>query len=254
MKKITLIVLLALLAQFSYSQDCNIGNSDGSDPNFTTGNFTANYLLGVGFTLSQVGVLHALNMIGNGNGSNFQMAIYDDMGGVPNSLVANTNISTVGTGIVSLPVAPVQLEAGDYWIMAVYENDGNHSNVNQNSLRSPVYYTELPFGNPMPTNASGFLTYDGQDFLYFATISCGGLSTDNFEETNISVFPNPAADFISIANLKENKTFIIYDVSGKKLLEKELSTTDNQIDISQLATGTYFLNYGSGAGVRLIKN
>ncbi|HLW31619.1 MAG TPA: T9SS type A sorting domain-containing protein, partial [Aequorivita sp.] len=115
-------------------------------------------------------------------------------------------------------------------------------------------YAALPFGNPIPTNALDFLKYDGQDFLYFATISCGALSTDNFEETHISVFPNPATDFISIGNLNENKTFIIYDISGKKLLEKELSATNNQIDISQLATGTYFLKNGSGAGVRLIKN
>ncbi|HLW31858.1 MAG TPA: hypothetical protein VKX40_06330, partial [Aequorivita sp.] len=127
MKKLTLFILLALLAQFSYSQDCNIGNSDGSDPDFTIGNFSADYILGVKFTLSQVGVLHALNMIGNGNALFFQMAIYDDMGGVPNNLVTNTNISSVGTGIVSLPVAPVQLEPGDYWIMAIYEDEGNHS-------------------------------------------------------------------------------------------------------------------------------
>lgn len=109
-------------------------------------------------------------MIGNGNGVNFQMAIYDDTGGVPNNLVTNTTISSVGTGIVSLPVAPVQLEPGDYWIMAIYEGDGNHSNVNQNSQRSPVYYNPLPFGSPIPPNASGFSSYTGQDFLYFATI------------------------------------------------------------------------------------
>lgn len=52
MKKLTLLILVAFLAQFSYSQDCNIGNSDGSDPNFTVGNFTADYILGVKFTLS----------------------------------------------------------------------------------------------------------------------------------------------------------------------------------------------------------
>lgn len=192
-------------------------------------------------------------MIGNGNGVNFQMAIYDDTGGVPNNLVTNTTISSVGTGIVSLPVAPVQLEPGDYWIMAIYEGDGNHSNVNQNSQRSPVYYNPLPFGSPIPPNASGFSSYTGQDFLYFATISCGGLSTHTLKVSDIVIFPNPTADVINIVNLNEDRTFTIYDVSGRKLLQKELGPTNNQIDLSHLARGTYFLTYGSGPGVKFIK-
>lgn len=257
MKKISTIVLLLFFAQASFSQDCNIGNWDGSDPDFTHGNFTPHYLVGVNFTLSQVGVIHALNMIGNGTGTDFQMAIYDDNGGVPTNLVANTAISSVGTGLMSLPVAPVQLAPGDYWIMAIYNDNGsgtNQSNVNFVDTSSIAYYFALTFGNPLPSNGSDFDFYTGQDFLYFATISCGPLSVHDFEENNFSVSPNPASEFILIGNLKENKTFIVYDITGKKLIEKELSITNNQVDISHLATGTYFLNYGSSSGVKFVKN
>ena len=257
MKKIYTLIVTLFMALAVFSQDCNIGNSDGTDPDFTPGNFNPDYLVGVNFTLSQVGVLHSLNMIGNGTGASFQMAIYDDNGGVPNDLVAHTETSTVGTGTMSLPVTPVQLEAGDYWIMAVYKNDGsgtNHSNVNFVDQSSQAYYAELPFGNPIPTNGSGFEFYLGQDFLYFAVISCGPLSVNEFEVNKFSISPNPASDYIVIGNLKENIIVEIYDLTGKKLLEKEVNATNNQIDIRRLAVGTYLLNYGATSTVKFVKN
>src|SRR5690606_10116549 len=186
------ILFLLCLAHTSFSQDCNIGNWDTSNPDYTAGNFVPYYLVGVNFTLSEVGVVHALNMIGNGTGTDFQMAMYDDIGGAPNNLVASTAISKVGTGVMTLPVTPVQLAAGDYWIMAVYNTNGSstdHSNVNHVDTTSKVYYTELPFGNPIPSNGSGFEFYTGQDFLYFATISCGPLSVQDFQENSFSVSP-----------------------------------------------------------------
>lgn len=242
------------MAFTSFSQDCNIGHWDTSNPDFTIGNFTADYLVGVNFTLSQVGVLHSLNMIGNGSVTSFRMAIYDDNGSAPNNLIAYTDNATVGTGIVTLPITPVQLEAGDYWIMANYNAAGNHSNVNHVDQSSVVYYTELLFGDPIPTNASAFETYNGQDFLYFAEISCGPLSVNDFEENKFSVLPNPASDYIFISNLKENTTLEIYDLTGKKLMEKEVSVTNNEIDISSHAAGTYLVNIGTSTISKFVKN
>ncbi len=258
MKKFTIFFITMVFMTFSaFSQDCNIGNSDGSDPDFTMGNFTPEYLLGVHFTLSEVGVLHSLNMIGNGTGSLFQMAIYNDNGGVPNNLVTYTGISTVGTGVMSLPITPVELPAGDYWIMAIYDDNGsgtNQSNVNTSAGTNVVYYTGLNFGDPIPTNASAFTSYTGQDFLYFAEISCGALSVNDFQENTVSISPNPASDYLMISNLKESTMFKIYDLTGKKLFEKELDAINNKIDVSNLAVGTYLLNYGANSVIRFVKD
>lgn len=71
MKKISTLVLVLLLAITATSQDCNIGNSDETNPDFLPGSFLENYLLGVNFTLSEVGVLHSLNMIGKGTAAGF---------------------------------------------------------------------------------------------------------------------------------------------------------------------------------------
>lgn len=253
MKKLLTLFATVFMALAVFSQDCNIGNSDGSDPDFTIGNFTANNLVGVNFTLSQVGVLHSLNMLGNVTTANLQMAIYDDLGGVPNNLVAYTGISSIENGLNSLPVTPVQLEAGDYWIMAIYNINGNHSNVKRSDPSSVVYYIPLAFGSPIPTNGAGFITYSGQDFLYFAEISCGPLSVKDFKENKFSISPNPASDFINIGNLQENKIFEIYDLNGKKLMEKELNEGNNQIDVSALANGVYLLKSDDNSVTKFVK-
>lgn len=248
MKKIPILIATLLLTLAMFSQDCNIGNTDGTDPDFQPGNFTPENLVGVNFTLSEVGVLHSLNMFGNGTGTSIKMAMYDDLAGVPNNLVAQTAVGSVGTGVVSLPVEEVELAAGDYWIMAIYDTNGSdpdQSNVNYFDETSQAYYIELPFNDPIPNNASNFIGYIGQDLLYFAEISCGGLDTGDFQMQKISIYPNPATDQINIANLRELVKFKVYDLSGKKLMEKELTELNNSIDISLLASGMYFISGGN---------
>ncbi|MGY8884834.1 MAG: hypothetical protein ACKVKI_04900, partial [Flavobacteriales bacterium] len=150
--------------------DCGIGNVE---PDGEGGNFGVDYLLGVSYTLEEEGTINSINMIGNGGGSLVQMAVYNDLGGVPDDLIVFSEIAEVGNGMTVYPVTPTVIPPGDYWIMAVYEFQGDHSNVLQET-GNPVYYTALPFGDPIPTNASDFLSYADRDFLYSLDITCSG--------------------------------------------------------------------------------
>ena len=150
--------------------DCGIGNVE---PDGEGGNFGVDYLLGVSYTLEEEGTINSINMIGNGSGSLVQMAVYNDLGGVPDDLIVFSEIAEVGNGMTVYPVTPTVIPPGDYWIMAVYEFQGDHSNVLQET-GNPVYYTALPFGDPIPTNASDFLSYADRDFLYSLDITCSG--------------------------------------------------------------------------------
>ena len=145
--------------------DCNIGNE--TDLGWDPGNFLPDFILGVKFSLSEQGTLYSMNMLGNNSGSNMQMAVYDDNAGVPNDLLISSGISTVGSGIVTFDIAPLSIPQGDYWIMAIYEQQGNHSNVDQMANSNAVYYTAVNFGDPLPANASGFLSYTGKIFYIF---------------------------------------------------------------------------------------
>ncbi len=80
------------------------------------------------------------------------------------------------------------------------------------------------------------------------------MSVEDFEKNKVTISPNPAREYIVIGNLKENTKFEIYDLTGKKLNENELGATNNQINISDLAVGTYLLKYGANTMTRFIKN
>ena len=241
-----LILLLIIISNISLAQNCNIGNEDSTTFNYTGGPILKNFLLGVRFNLSTNGVVTSLDLLGKNTGSQVQMAVYEDNAGVPGNLIVSSNTATVGTGIISLPVTPTQLIAGNYWIMAVYDSDGEHTYRNTSSS-TLVYYDSLAFGNAIPSNGSNFLSYSGRDFTYYMEITCGqlGISVNN-EINQIAIYPNPANDFFTI---KANSTLIgsnyyIIDILGKQILTGKISSETTLVDICQLESGIYFLSVG----------
>ena len=62
---------------------------------------------------------------------------------------------------------------------------------------------------------------------------------DEIAKAVISVYPNPAFDFIYINNITiiENHKIELFDISGRKIISKKL--TSNQIDVSNIKEGFY---------------
>ncbi|MBP6455384.1 MAG: T9SS type A sorting domain-containing protein [Chitinophagaceae bacterium] len=69
-------------------------------------------------------------------------------------------------------------------------------------------------------------------------------STSSIEEINvknkISIYPNPTTDFIEIISETPLKHFLISTILGRKIMNSEI--TNNKINISNLPSGTYYLN------------
>jgi hypothetical protein len=68
----------------------------------------------------------------------------------------------------------------------------------------------------------------------------GTVSVREIDLDRISVFPNPAADFIYIAGkVPSQATLIIADVTGRIVHSKTIYNHEERIDISFLSTGSY---------------
>ena len=68
------------------------------------------------------------------------------------------------------------------------------------------------------------------------------LSTPSFENS-VSLYPNPAQDFITIKNnFSENQTVVIYNVAGQTIMKQEINQNENSLDVAQLANGIYFVH------------
>ncbi|HBK82341.1 MAG TPA: hypothetical protein DDZ41_01895, partial [Flavobacterium sp.] len=105
-------------------------------------------------------------------------------------------------------------------------------------------------------NSSGnFL--DGRYPSTQINITDPGNST-SFNNNSILVYPNPATDVISIDGLQDasNVDFIVTDILGKNV-SKNSSLNNNQIDVSSLTPGIYFLLLNidnSQEKIKFIKN
>ncbi len=97
--------------------------------------------------------------------------------------------------------------------MAVYEFEGPHSYFTNEATGNDFYYQELTFGSDIPNNASDFLNPSDSDLLYFLDIDCGNtLSIENFDLADkISIYPNPASDFIRISQINKPEKYQVYN-------------------------------------------
>ncbi len=63
------------------------------------------------------------------------------------------------------------------------------------------------------------------------------------------IFPNPAENIVNVTGSNgEGYSFVLYDISGKKVAEQILSDT-NQLDVSAQASGVYFYSIIDSDGV-----
>lgn len=77
------------------------------------------------------------------------------------------------------------------------------------------------------------------------------LATSNADELkDLSIYPNPATDFVNILNVRHQiEKVLIFDLSGKQML----SDSKQKINVSRLPSGVYMLSVKTEAGIRNFK-
>ena len=65
-------------------------------------------------------------------------------------------------------------------------------------------------------------------------------SVQDWEQSGLSVYPNPFNNIVSIANVTQPVYIELYDATGAKLMHKRLNY-DQQFDLRNLANGLYFI-------------
>lgn len=82
----------------------------------------------------------------------------------------------------------------------------------------------------------------------------GNLSNEIFTPSKFKVYPNPANNFVSItAESADAFNLKVTDLSGKVMMNNELSGIDNTIDVSNYAAGIYLFEIKAGNRTDTIK-
>jgi hypothetical protein len=72
-------------------------------------------------------------------------------------------------------------------------------------------------------------------------------NNDSKNENNLLIYPNPTSNYINIYSEKKIKKYTISDITGNKI--NNLEIYNNQIDVSTLSTGMYFIEIETDEGV-----
>ncbi|MCW5519255.1 T9SS type A sorting domain-containing protein [Aureitalea sp. L0-47] len=88
------------------------------------------------------------------------------------------------------------------------------------------------------------------DDAYFVQ---GALSTTDFEEAAVTVYPNPVKDILNISTTTVVDSVVVYDVLGKVVLQAQPDAVSPSIDMSALSSGAYMVQVTTERGAKTVK-
>ena len=101
-------------------------------------------------------------------------------------------------------------------------------------------------------NGSSWINTDSTHYYYHFDVTTGVAS--HFNNSSVSVFPNPFSNETSILITSENNNFILKltDVLGSELLNLNIKGKQTYIERGNLKSGIYFLQLFSESDTKLI--
>jgi hypothetical protein len=115
----------------------------------------------------------------------------------------------------------------------------------------PFSFTAVPLG-PIQIDTNIVIPGTTNDSIIDICNLMSVVEKDNSNEMTISLFPNPATQFLTIEiNKLSQITYLeIFDQLGRVLISKRLNILSNQIsmDVSQMPEGLYFITASDKAG------
>jgi hypothetical protein len=100
----------------------------------------------------------------------------------------------------------------------------------------------------------GYLTQAAYYFIDNIYVSQNPLLITNLNKSIINVFPNPADKILNINNLLKNCNYSIYNITGLLIKNGRLSRTNNEINVSIIPNGIYFLALNENEFYKIIIN
>ena len=118
----------------------------------------------------------------------------------------------------------------------VIGTDGGFAGNNQFSLSYTIGEIVTELGNDPVNNID--LTQGFQQ-AYISIVS----TENHIADIDISVFPNPAVNYlnVNISDLSKVKSYAMYDMSGKLLLQQEIISNQFEVSFSNFSSGNYLL-------------
>ncbi|MBK1897446.1 BspA family leucine-rich repeat surface protein [Chryseobacterium paridis] len=157
----------------------------------------------------------------------------------------NWNLSSLTIGDQMIKNSGLKCENYSKTISGWANNPSTPNNINLVSTAPLVY-------SPDVVNERNILISKG---WIFNGDTLGGecrlLGVSENQFNNLSIYPNPAKDFIYIKNIKAPGSYKVVDMSGRILIQNLLN--NEEVDISSLTKGNYILQITSKDKIQSLK-
>jgi len=162
-----------------------------------------------------------------------------------NSIVHNVEHSTITDGHIL--AATHNSSVSEFGLM--YSKDGGET---WETIEDDLY---MPLSSGNVFSSTDFHFYDNFADIYIGTSGLGvlkytldlttmGVSEPEFAGSSVTVYPNPATDFVNIASKEKIKSIEIYSMTGQKVM----NSNSDKVNVSHLNKGIYILKITLGNG------
>ncbi|WP_353778691.1 T9SS type A sorting domain-containing protein [Winogradskyella sp. 3972H.M.0a.05] len=84
-------------------------------------------------------------------------------------------------------------------------------------------------------------------------IDCDNLSVDSFDKTEISYYPNPVTEFLTLSTDQAIQEIKLYNLTGQIVYRQKLNSSNYKLDMSSFNSGVYFIEVRSNSGKNTLK-
>ena len=133
---------------------------------------------------------------------------------------------------------------------------GTHTCViDGNVLLDAVPYNETQGAPADMIGAINYFAIDGNNEYYVDNFEFfeGFLNTSEFDETTVSVYPNPVQDILNISTQTNVESVVVYDVLGKVVLNVQPDAISPSVNVSALSSGAYMVQITTERGTKTVK-
>ena len=175
----------------------------------------------------------------------------------PTDAAFTTFLTNEGITAADLLASPDLANILLYHVLGSVVESGDLTNGSVTTLSGGSVTVDLSMGvmiNDATVTGADNLAFNGVVHVIDAVLIDATASLENIDNLTITMYPNPATDFITIDS-NENGNYTIVDVMGAVVAEGTVD--NNKVNVSSLNNGTYFVNFTTENGVyqgRFVKN
>jgi len=129
------------------------------------------------------------------------------------------------------------------------------SNISNTSNLYPYTFTATTTPVKFAVIASDGTVDDTQDLnFYIDNFKVEtALGNSDFDNASFTAYPNPVKNMLNLNYVQDISDVSVFNLLGQQVITKTLNATSGQIDMSGLATGTYFVKVNTVNGTKTIK-